>query len=383
MSEKEKKVRKRDFKEISIAEIFSLSKFTSLGLIIFLITIVIAFLLNRPEYSDVIFALFAFSFQITLLGLIIDILRWRDYSDWGALGAIIAYIGFFFVFLPLYFPLLNVVNDILGILLFIIGILLLIIGFTSRATEIDYKIETLLSNLWKAIRTYNYRAVIPYLLSLVRTFISGFIRYIGKGLLGLRKRIRMFLDLVYRGLAYTFNQTKIFLLATFPLTLKRLLISIWNNFHWIGFVAGILYIILSFSSQDNLFITSGFVIVIGFFFLFGVIYPQRERIINVVQQIQEYSWEAGLQLNYRLRTVAEGWRKIKCANCDNDIPLGSQKCDSCEKEVRRCMICKLPLKTGQKLSECPKCKNSAHENHWKFWINLNQDCPLCKRAIPI
>ncbi|MHA2339230.1 MAG: hypothetical protein ACXACX_18125 [Candidatus Hodarchaeales archaeon] len=139
--------------------------------------------------------------------------------------------------------------------------------------------------------------------------------------------------------------------------------------------------ILSFSPQDNLYITISIIIIIGFFFLFGVIYPQRERIINIVQQMQEYSWEASYKLNYRLRTVAEGRRKIKCTNCGKDIPLGSQKCNSCEKEVKRCMICKLPLKKDQKLSECPKCKNPAHEDHWNFWINLKHDCPLCKKTV--
>ncbi len=73
--------------------------------------------------------------------------------------------------------------------------------------------------------------------------------------------------------------------------------------------------------------------------------------------------------------------KGKCTNCDKDILLGSQVCDSCEKEVIRCMICKLPLKKGQKLSECPNCKNPAHEDHWNLWINQKHNCPLCKKAV--
>ncbi|OLS26569.1 MAG: hypothetical protein HeimC3_08880 [Candidatus Heimdallarchaeota archaeon LC_3] len=385
MSEKEKKMDKKSLKEISIAEIFSLSKFTSIGVIFFFITLGIALLLNNPRYVDIAgpitYGLFAFSFQFTLLGLIIDILRWRDYSDWGALGAIIAYIGFSIFFFPLYFPFLNIDDLFYSFSVLGLGILLLIIGFTSRATEIDYKIELQLSNLWKAIRTYNYKAIIPYLLSLTRTLISGFVRYVMKGLLSLRMRIQMFLKLVYRGLSYTFIQTKNFFLQTFPLALKRSLINIWNNFHWIGLGSGILFVILSYSPQENLYGTVGIFIIIIFFFSFGVIYPQRERIINIVQQIQAYSWETSYQLNYRLRTIGEGRRKIKCTNCDKDIPLGSHICESCEKEVIRCMICKLPLKKGQKLSECPNCKNPAHENHWNFWINLKHDCPLCKKSV--
>jgi hypothetical protein len=393
--------KKKSLKEASFSELASLSKYTIFGIIFFVITIIIMIVVQTQlfEFSEdqlrlILNGLFFFSLLSVLLGLEIDILRWRDFSDWGALGAFIAYIGHILFFLPIILDIFirednlilvgfTIGRDIFFVLFISLpGLLFIIIGFTSHATALDRKIEETLSNFWKALRNFNFRLFLVSIFVLIGSLIVGSVKYLRDGLKNLLTRISMFIRLVYQALKTFVNSAWIFFTQTFPAIIKRSLIVLWRNFHWFGLIGVIIYVLRINFLNEEFYVNIEILIIVGFFFSLGVIYPQLERLARVVHRVQDYSWEASYKLNYRLRTIAEGRRKIKCTSCDQVIPLGSRECEFCEKEVSRCMICKLPIKTGQIPTECPYCKNTAHEDHWKFWINLKKDCPACKRVIP-
>lgn len=52
-------------------------------------------------------------------------------------------------------------------------------------------------------------------------------------------------------------------------------------------------------------------------------------------------------------------------------------------EGKTCAICKLELRSGQKIVQCSLCDNLFHEEHLVSWLLDNTDCPVCNRKILI
>ncbi|MFW9997230.1 MAG: hypothetical protein ACFFD4_34620 [Candidatus Odinarchaeota archaeon] len=379
--QQEKELKRKSLKEASLSEIVSFSKLTLVGVGSFLGALVISIILMAGEIpSRIGVGLFGIPLLILLLGFVLDVLRWREFSDWGALGAFVAYLGLFLIFVPLVLYPFALVDVSVFWLIVLVGTLITIIGFTSHATDLDDKIEELFRNFWTALRNFNFRQFFSSLLQLVRGTITGTLNYLWQGLRNLKTRIILFAKMIGRSVVAVAEHVWTFITQTVPATVKKMLTVTWNNFHWIGLIAIIAYFLIC-NFRAFFYLNTGILVITGFFFALGVIYPQRERLARVVHRVQERTWETGYRINYRLRTVAEGMRKIECTNCGRTIQLGSRDCKYCKQEVNRCMICKLPIKTGQKPAECPYCTNSAHENHWKFWINIRHECPACKRMI--
>ncbi|MHA2295389.1 MAG: hypothetical protein ACXAEU_12405 [Candidatus Hodarchaeales archaeon] len=384
--QQEKESKRKNFREASFSEIVSFSKLTLVGVGLFLIALIVSVILQveniqiLPDLERFGVGLFGIPLLVLLLGFVLDVLRWRDFTDWGALGAFVAYLGLLLIFLPLILYPFALVDEVVFWFMVISGILITIIGFTSHATDLDDKIEQLFNNFWTTLRNFDFRLFISSLLQLVRGIIAGTIRYLWRGLRNLITRIILFMKMISHSFKLIAKSVLFFFTQTVPATIKRSLIVTWNNFHWLGLGAIISYFLIS-DFLACFCLNTGLVIIIGFFFALGVIYPQRDRLTRVVHRAQGYAWETGYRINYRLRTLAEGRRKIDCLSCGRTISLESRECKHCEIEVKRCMICKLPIKTGQKPIECPHCKNPAHKEHWKFWVNIKHDCPACKRAV--
>lgn len=52
-----------------------------------------------------------------------------------------------------------------------------------------------------------------------------------------------------------------------------------------------------------------------------------------------------------------------------------------EKKPSVCMICKLPLKSDQKISHCPMCHSLFHDSHIFEWLKVKGKCPVCQQGL--
>ncbi|HUT79884.1 MAG TPA: RING finger domain-containing protein [Candidatus Bathyarchaeia archaeon] len=52
-----------------------------------------------------------------------------------------------------------------------------------------------------------------------------------------------------------------------------------------------------------------------------------------------------------------------------------------EKKARICMICKLSIKDGQKVSRCPMCQSLFHDDHIFEWLKVKGKCPVCIQSL--
>ncbi|MHA2388997.1 MAG: hypothetical protein ACXACW_09765, partial [Candidatus Hodarchaeales archaeon] len=97
-----------------------------------LIIIILSLGEDRLGIDRISVGLILLTFLSTVLSLVIDILRGRNFAEWSALGAIISYFGIFLIFIPLLvyviFP--AGITDVLVNVTEIFGIVLLVIGVT-------------------------------------------------------------------------------------------------------------------------------------------------------------------------------------------------------------------------------------------------------------
>ncbi|MHA2233370.1 MAG: hypothetical protein ACXAB4_12880, partial [Candidatus Hodarchaeales archaeon] len=386
-----KKLAKQPLNDAASSERFSFSKFTLIGVSLFPLAILfsIIFISGSPR---LMLGTFTICLLIVLLGVVIDVLRWRDYTEWGALGAIIAYIGLVVAFgMLIVFMVsdpwaesiaLTGAESVLYPVVVLLGAVIILIGFTSRATEFDRKIEAQLARSWHAIRTFDVRLFISSTLRLMGALAVGMILYLWRGLITLKSRIIVFGKLVQRTISSLLASAWIFLTETFPRTLRRTMVATWRNFHWIGLITLILYLaifdLLIASGSEETYLKTELFIVVGFFFSLGVIYPHREQLVQAVQRVQDYSWEKMYSVNLAVRSLGATRRKMLCRNCDAEIPLSSTACPTCSNGVEKCNICRLPLKGGEPITNCEACERAFHQNHWEQWIKRGSSCPVCR-----
>ena len=280
----------KSFKDLELewSEILSFSKITLFGLglfIIFLITVLVLQLTPGIEGSNRIsIGLFGIAFFVLLFGVILDLLRARNYSwqeNWSALGAIICYIGVIVNFVPLflYVVLPNLEGNEFNLLIVeIIGIVLVIIGVTARWSEYDTKIWNQMIILGSSIRYFGYRVFFKNLFSLIWNTIKGLFSTFWEGIKNLPSRIKKFFGMI-------FNTTiKYFEISIRLLTnaVERILKTIWDNVHWIGLLSILIYVFVFNLSIDQLYINIELVLIILFFFFLGVIFLHSEHATEII-----------------------------------------------------------------------------------------------------
>lgn len=52
-----------------------------------------------------------------------------------------------------------------------------------------------------------------------------------------------------------------------------------------------------------------------------------------------------------------------------------------EKKPAVCMICKLALKEGQDIKQCPMCQSMFHHEHIIDWLRMKGICPVCQQNL--
>ncbi|MFW9903848.1 MAG: hypothetical protein ACFFFH_05910 [Candidatus Thorarchaeota archaeon] len=314
-------------KTASVSELISFSKFTLSGVVVFLAGLGIQAILQQIQfvgYDRWVLAVIGSTILFFFGCLVIDILNWRDYTEWGALGAIISYFGVLLIFIPFPLNILlyeEVVEGIsfIYIIMFILGVITMIIGFTTRATEFDQKIEHQLFLFKEWIKAGGIRQALSALKQLIGTIVRGFLRYIGLGIKELGTRIKRFGGWIIQSTKFIVGHLVIFLTKTFPNLLARSLIGLWNNLHWLGLIAVIFYLIMvdiPVPTADPLILKVELSVIIGFFFCLGVLYPQRDRVVQITKSMRKTVLTGVISMYSMLSgTKIQADQSVFCSRC--------------------------------------------------------------------
>lgn len=175
----------------------------------------------------------------------------------------------------------------------IIGAGIMFFGLTSRATELDQKIVDQFFLFKEWVKAGGIRQSLSALKQLIWTIVSGFLRYIGLGIRELGSRITKFVGWIKQAIIFILGSSIVFFTKTFPQTIKRSIITLWNNLHWFGLIAAVVFILVITAdtpvnqiSQKNVIIYTEIFIIIGFFFTLGVLYPKRDRVVRITQSVR-------------------------------------------------------------------------------------------------
>ncbi|MFX0066151.1 MAG: hypothetical protein ACFFC7_28625, partial [Candidatus Hermodarchaeota archaeon] len=364
---------------------FSFSKYTISGVVTLLIflfvqvssQIILGIYLGIPQnildWMTQIFVLIYTTLIIFVLFSVgIDILNYRGFKEWGAIGVFIAFIGYFLFFLPVYLVILNIGYGLMYIGIMALGVLLFLIGLTSQHTEYDGKVEDQIIKLWYGRKKHTKRNILSGILYLGFLLLVGTLRGIIIGTINLKTRFIVFIKLSFKTLKIIAHHSRIFLTETLPATLNETREGIWANIHWFGLVA----VVLFFVSYLNLFnvnewmlivnywltgtvvtaeslnyVILEIMLIVGFFFLIGVIHPHISQLEAIIERAQEYTWKTGYKMNYYVQRVVKR-EKINCMSCGGLIPKRAKICEHCSKEVIKCKVCWLSIEEEESLFGC-------------------------------
>ena len=87
-----------------------------------------------------------------------------------------------------------------------------------------------------------------------------------------------------------------------------------------------------------------------------------------------------------MRQIQESFYKIEtytCYHCGNPIEKHSTKCSSCENEILKCCVCKLPISFGDNVGQCSLCEAKGHLTHMQEWVKTQGKCPTCLQHLPV
>ncbi|MHA1976488.1 MAG: zinc ribbon domain-containing protein [Candidatus Hodarchaeales archaeon] len=334
----------RDYR-LEWSDIVSFSRLTILGLgffVLVLISIVFKIAGDRAAIGLIVLA-----FLFLLFGFVLDGLRWRNYSDWSALGAIIAYVGVILIFAPLLaYVFLETVDLPIIILGDGLGFILLFIGVGLRWNEYDTKLWDLGTMFWAYLRDYQYRKAFGALYGFGKNLLKGIFNGIKDGISNFIPRFKDFMRNIGKGL-------KIFFFSIFGLlsSIRRLSKTLWKNIHWIGLFAAFGYIILVGVSSTNNFINLELLIVMGFFFSLGVLFSQSERSSKVLITTR----------NFVLKGVISAYSMLSGTRIKTEE---ATFCSRCLRGVHKIEYEELRHVEQKQIPECPYC---GHEN----WISVS------------
>ncbi len=72
-----------------------------------------------------------------------------------------------------------------------------------------------------------------------------------------------------------------------------------------------------------------------------------------------------------------------CYNCGMPVEKDATTCPSCNQEILRCNVCKLPISFGEEAGKCSLCESKGHMSHFQEWVKVKGKCPTCMKKIPI
>ena len=252
-----------------------------IGILSFTFTLLIIITLSlgeAPNVNRISIGLMLLSFLSTVLSLVIDILRGKNYTEWSALGAIICVVGILFIFFPLMLYVISSAedfSDFFFIFLELVGVALVAIGVTLRWTEYDEKLVNLLImaiNYWK---NYQKREAIKIFFRAIYTFIWGLMKSIGLGMWHFPKRFATFLGMILRALRNYVETT----IKQLQKEITQFFKVFWNHTHWLGLLAVFAHLwftgVFSYQNLELL-------IIMSYFFVLGILFLKSKQVAKAV-----------------------------------------------------------------------------------------------------
>ncbi len=74
-------------------------------------------------------------------------------------------------------------------------------------------------------------------------------------------------------------------------------------------------------------------------------------------------------------------KKYICYNCGNPLEHDTKVCPSCNQDVLKCSVCKLPINFGQEIGKCTYCETPNHLDHLHEWVKTKGKCPTCQKNL--
>lgn len=339
----------------------SFSKFSKYGLGVFAVAVTVYAVIQSLDFPIIGIpperfgpGILALSLLILFLAVIIDILRWRDFTEWGAIGAMISYVGVFLIFMPLLlntflpFETVYIANISLYFMSIIAGIIIMIIGFTSHATELDRKLSEQWTIFIEWVKAGGIKQAISAFGAMIGTTIKGIGHYLAEGIKNLPKRVGKFVRLVIRGSKNVLR----YALSFFQ--------GVWNNIHWVGLIG---LILLLFISDYNFYINIELLIIIGFFFSLGILYPNQDRVVNMVNRTSTFV----------LKQVVSTYSMLSGSKLR---ATDAVYCSRCLRGIERNEFESLVEIRGTENPPCPFCAYS-------HWISIYREPPIKVYRPPI
>lgn len=73
-----------------------------------------------------------------------------------------------------------------------------------------------------------------------------------------------------------------------------------------------------------------------------------------------------------------------CYYCGTPIDsIDIKQCSSCQEEILKCSICKLPISFGEEIGKCSLCEAKGHLTHMEEWVKTQGKCPICLQDLPL
>ena len=362
-----------------IQERLYISKGTIIGFIIFGITVtgyIIETILDMKLFTDrESTAILGIAIILLLLGFIIDQLSFRGFRFW-AFGAILSFFGVFIFFSPILLYGLNNNDSFLWLLLVCVGFFLILFGYTVDAYELNNKLAKVLINFWDAIIRFQWKQIPKRLFQLLSVFFIGVFSYIMRGIREFRTISTRFAKKGYH-FCKTSIEKSFDLLIEIPNIVFKTLKSLYSQSFWL-LIPSILLLFL--------FMTTDVVSSLGFIplyinilvlFIIAVSQSNQERLARFTKVVINTSWSAVQSVSTTVQIAKERLGRYKCVTCNAPLKLGQEKCSNCSTEIKRCAICKLPIKSEQQITTCKGCHYPSHSNHWDQWIRMGRSCPIC------
>ena len=98
------------------------------------------------------------------------------------------------------------------------------------------------------------------------------------------------------------------------------------------------------------------------------LYQKQERFSEDFLESVVSSEVSGQQLETKTATIL-----------DNSISQPKILKDNSKKYT--CSICKIEIKVGSEIFECPFCKSYFHKEHYIQWVSTKGKCPVCKKSL--
>lgn len=301
-----------------------------------------------------------------LWGVIVDQLRVKQFEFW-AVGSLVSAIGVFFAFSPILYYGFFVDNLWIWFFSSLAGLGLLVLGYSVEAYDLNKKIYVALASLWITVRKYEWRMLPGRVLALFGLVITSVVRFVGRGLRSFRYHLGLALGFVRR---FIISSAKVFMniaVATPGF--------VWKHSYW-GFLLAILGLFLWNISSPSLINTID-ALLMAFLFVLGISYTYKDYIGETTDRIQDYSWEATQKVQRSIHYVKVRTGLFTCQECGGKLDPVSRECTECRVRAQVCIICQLPIQTGQEVTQCPHCEHIAHTHHWNHWIKIGKNCPIC------